>query len=73
MRKWKRYDQQRMSFQAVPSRRVVAISVRPTNDAHAVIDFKSRLTKALSDYEVRFFGSRTHPLGGDELQITGAA
>jgi hypothetical protein len=73
IRKWKRYDQQRMSFQTVPSRRVVAISVRAANDAHAVIDLKSRLTKALSDYEVRFFDSRTHPLGRDGLRITDVA
>lgn len=70
MRKWRRYDQQRMQFQAVPARRIVAISVRPGDDPHAIIDTKSRLTKALSDYEVRFFDSRTHPLGKDGLQIT---
>jgi hypothetical protein len=69
MRKWKRYDQQRMQFQAVPNRRIVAISVRPGDDPHAIIDTKSRLSKALSDYEVRFFDSRTHPLGKDGLQI----
>lgn len=69
MRKWKRYDEQRKSFQSVPNRRVVAISVFPGEDPHAVIELKSRLTKALSDYEIRFFDSRSHPLGGDGLQI----
>jgi hypothetical protein len=69
MRNWKRYDQKRKSFQNVPSRRVVAVSVRPGPDPHTVIELKSRLTKALSDYEVRFFDSRTHPLGQDSLQI----
>jgi len=69
MRKWKRYDQQRMSFQRVPPRRVVAISVRPGGDPHTVIDTKSRLTRALPDYDLRFFDSRTHPLGQDGLQI----
>lgn len=69
MRKWKRYDQKRASFQRIPTRRVVAVSLRPSNDPHAIIETKSRLTKALADYEVRFFDSRTHPLGQDGLQI----
>lgn len=69
MRKWKRYDQQRKSFQFVPSQRVVAVSVCSGGDSHAVIELKSRLTKVLSDYEVRFFDSRTHPLGQDGLKI----
>lgn len=69
MKKWKRYDQKRASFQRIPSRRVVAFSLRPTNDSHDVIETKSRLTKALADYEVRFFDSRTHPLGQAGLQI----
>lgn len=69
MRKWKRYDQQRFLFQQIPSKRIVAISVRPGNDPHVIIEFKSRITKVLSDYEVRFFDSRTHPLGVDGLQI----
>jgi Domain of unknown function (DUF4917) len=69
MWKWKRYDQKRASFQRIPSRRVVAVSLRPTNDSHSIIDTKCRLTKALADYEVRFFDSRSHPLGQDGLQI----
>src|SRR5262249_62242669 len=35
MRKWKRYDQQRMSFQTVPNRRMVAISVRTETENDA--------------------------------------
>ncbi len=70
MRKWKRYDQRRMSFQAVPHTRVVAVSVRSGSDPHDVIELKSRLTKALSDYHVRFFDSLTHPLWQDWLRIT---
>lgn len=66
MQKWNRYEQQ----QAVPTRRMIAVSVRPSGESHAIIDFKNRLSKALSDYEVRFFDSRTHPLGQTELQIT---
>jgi hypothetical protein len=73
MRKWKRYDQERKSFQPVPARRVVAVSVRPGDDHHAVIDLKNRLTKTFSDYEVRFFDSRTHPLGKDGMQIADIA
>ena len=63
MRKWKRYDEKRARFQDVPSCRIVAVSMRPQNDSHAIIDTKSRLTKALPDYQVRFFDSESHPLG----------
>jgi len=64
MCKWKRYDEQRKSFQTVPSGRVIAISVRPSNDDFAIIDLKSRLIRSLPPgYDVRFFDSCTHPLG----------
>jgi len=66
MRKWKRYDQRRKQFQAVPNRRVIAISVFPDGDSDRIIQLKSRLGRALSDYDVRFFDSSTHPLA--ELQ-----
>jgi hypothetical protein len=69
MRRWRRYDQKRASFQRIPPRRVVAVSLRPADDSHAIIETKNRLTKALADYEIRFFDSRTHPLGQDGLQI----
>jgi hypothetical protein len=69
MQKWKRYDQQRKSFQLVPSHRVVAISVFPGDDPYAIIELKNRLTKLLPSYELRFFDSRTHPLGLPEMQI----
>jgi Domain of unknown function (DUF4917) len=72
IRKWKRYDQQRKSFQAVPRRRIVALSIRSGDDPHSIIELKSRLTNVFSDYEVRFFDSRTHPLGQERLQITAA-
>jgi hypothetical protein len=73
IKKWKRYDQRRYSFQSVPAQRVIAVSVRPGDTPHAVIELKSRLSVALADYELRFFDSRTHPLGHDSLQITDAA
>lgn len=71
MGKWKRYDQRRKAYQKIPSRRVVAVSVRPDGSSHDIIDLKSRLMKSLPDYELRFFDSRTHPLGDDALQIAG--
>ena len=58
MRKWKRYDQKRASFQRIPSRRVVAVSLRPTNDPHAVIETKSRLTRGM--WQITRSGSSTH-------------
>ena len=62
MRKWKRYDQRRKQLQHVPDRRVVAISVLPDGDSDRIIQLKSRLGKALSDYDVKFFDATTHPL-----------
>lgn len=67
MRKWKRYDQQRKQFQRVPDSRVIAISVLPDGDSDRIIRIKSRLGKDLKDYDVRFFDSTTHPLGGLKL------
>ena len=64
MRKWKRYDQRRKKFQHVPDRRVIAISVLPDGDSDRIIQMKSRLGKALSDYDVKFFDATTHPLAG---------
>lgn len=64
MRKWKRYDQRRKRFQDVPDHRVIAISILPDGDSDRIIQMKSRLRKALSDYEVMFFDSNTHPLAG---------
>jgi hypothetical protein len=62
MRKWKRYDQRRKPFQRVPDRRVIAISVLPSRGCDHIIQFKSRLKKVLSDYDVAFFDATTHPL-----------
>jgi hypothetical protein len=70
MKKWKRYDQRRRSFQVVPDRRVVAVSVRPDGDSNSIIEMKSRLGAALPDYDLRFFDSRTHPLGDDKWNVS---
>lgn len=70
IRKWRRYDPRRRSFQSVPDRRVIAVSVRPDDNPRSIIELKSRLAVALADYDVRFFDSRTHPLGDDKLRVT---
>jgi hypothetical protein len=56
--------------QCASSDGVVAVSVPPDRDSLDVISLKNRLMKDLPGYQVRFFNSRTHPLGEDGCQIT---
>lgn len=67
--KWRRYDQMRMAGGSI--RRVIALSVYPGDGtAHDIVAFKTRIAKALPNYELKFFDSTTHPLGKPELQVT---
>lgn len=62
MVRWERYDQRRKSFQSIPSKRVVALSVLPTMMSSDVISLKARMAKALPKYELKYFDATTHPL-----------
>lgn len=51
-------------------RRTIAISVYPEGVAEEVIvRFKTQMSEALDDHQLRFFDSQTHPLGDPVLRI----
>jgi hypothetical protein len=65
---WKRYDQGR--YKGTAPRRQVAIAMYPKTPSSRIVAEKNRLSSVLSECDVRFFDSTTHPLGHASLQVT---
>jgi hypothetical protein len=51
-------------------RRKVAVSIYPNRSAQQVIAEKGRILEALTQHDVVFFDSKTHPLGDPALHVT---
>jgi hypothetical protein len=67
MKQWRQYDNSRLGRNSPP--RKIAISIFPAIGSAEIIATKNRLQSELTDCEVYFFDSTTHPLGDPGLAI----
>lgn len=51
------------------AKRKIAVSIFPSGSEHAIIAEKARVQNLLTNHDVVFFDSTTHPLGDPDLQI----